>query len=133
MGEGVTDKFSSDWADTKEGPCPHKQGENWTCDWHRAFGPIICNLVDMELGAKTCRRFYRMCELRELMPELWGQPCCIEWAVLMLNCAEEDGHMAGVVDVRIYPNDGKNVWRNYKRVRLRHCPFCGAEKPQRGK
>lgn len=109
------------------GTCPYKQGEDWDCLYCRASGLTICNIVNPRYH-ETCGRYYRMAELKELMPELWTQNvCCYEYRRLMLDCAEESGCMAGAIDVRKYPNDGKGVWRNYERIRLRFCPFCGQQ------
>lgn len=68
-----------------------------------------------------------MASLKEVFPQMWEQepPCCEEYRLLFLQCAEESGYLAGALDIRIHPNDGKDVWRNYRRVRMRFCPFCG--------
>ena len=80
---------------------------------------------------KKCPRFFRMCALRDLAPNLWEKEgcgfCCREWQHLFLLCAEDSGCLRGAFDIRRYPNDGKNVWRNYRRARFTYCPFCGAE------
>jgi hypothetical protein len=73
-----------------------------------------------------------MATLRDNFPLFWGDKvCCESWRQLFLACAEEDGYMAGALDVRKYPNDGKDVWRNYERVRVSFCPFCGAKQEWR--
>lgn len=115
----------------ESGPCPHRQADGYDCLYRSARGPVVCNVIDAD-SIRRCPRFYRMCGLRDLMPELWtGDVCCTEYRLLMLRCAEESGFAAGCVDVRIYPNDGKDVWRNYERVRLQFCPYCGAKQAER--
>lgn len=111
------------------GPCQHKQDERHDCIWRTANGPVVCNMLHMD-QIRRCPRYYRMCELHKAHPELWGETCCPDYRQLMLKCAEESGFAAGCVDVRIYPNDGKDVWRNYMRVKVRFCPYCGAAKEE---
>lgn len=110
----------------RTGPCPHRQADGYDCLYHSARGPVVCNMMDME-QIRRCPRYYRMCELHKDRPELWGQACCTDYQFLMLKCAEASGFAAGCVDIRIYPNDGKDVWRNYERVKFQYCPFCGAQ------
>jgi hypothetical protein len=117
-----------DELDLKTGPCPFKQTDRHDCYFHLATGPVLCNWKDFGAIRRTCHRYYRMAELHDLMPELWsGDTCCSEYRHLMLRCAESGGFAAGCIDARRYPNDGKDVWRNYLRVRLAYCPFCGAK------
>ncbi len=106
------------------GPFPHKQSERTDCWGGAVRGLVVCNVLNIE-RIRACPRYYRMATLHADMPELWGTVCCDDYRALMLRCAEADGFMAGAIDVRRYPNDGKDVWRNYERVRLAFCPFCG--------
>lgn len=112
------------------GPCPYMQDEGVTCRGNPAKGPIICNMLN-HTSWKSCQFYYRMAELKDLAPNLWHQKpgpntfCCYEWKYLFLDCAEASGFLAGALDIRIYPNDGKDVWRNYRRARFELCPFCG--------
>jgi hypothetical protein len=111
--------------EVETGPCPHKQNEKSTCTGYPANGPIICNMISMD-QVQECDKYYRMCELRDHYPQLWTKEvCCEEWRYMMLRCAEAGGSLSGACDLRVYPNDGKDVWRNYYRVWFRHCPFCG--------
>lgn len=109
--------------------CPHKLDDKRDClgrDVSRGMNATaICNVVGAEetLG-KICPRFYRESELAEIAPR---QFCCEEMRYLFHRCVEETGCLAGSFDIRIYPNDGKDVWRNYERIRFRFCPFCGKE------
>jgi hypothetical protein len=80
-------------------------------------------LSDSERG-EICRRFYREAELAHIKPREF---CCLRLEMLFHECAEESGFMAGAFDFRIYPNDGKDAWRNYYRTRFKFCPFCGKE------
>lgn len=114
----------------KTGPCPHKHGEDFDCWYQRARGPVVCNMMSMD-QVRRCPRYYRMAELHDAFPWLWrtGGTCCMDLRLLLLKCAESGGYMAGAIDARIYPNDGKDVWRNYERFRLQFCPFCGAKQP----
>ena len=131
---------SKDWMHISETPgnmCPHmQQGGRLDCMFNSISGPSVCNVQATAqwhdcLGGDDRRcgaRFYRMCGLRDLLPDLWDKDCCChEWRMLMLHCAEDTGYVAGGIDIRMYPNDGKDVWRNYMRVRLSFCPFCGAD------
>lgn len=123
----------TDWPDIKEGPCPHRQADGYDCLLRRimsSVGPSICAFVNPKMWRDACDRFYRMCSLRDIAPGLWGEEgrdfCCHIWQLLFLKCAEGGGgHLQGAFDIRIYPNDGKDVWRNYYRVRFTYCPFCG--------
>lgn len=135
-----------DWmvlSETAGNVCPHLQRNGkLTCLFHSARGPLVCNMLADETsgdkigeGRRCGNLFDRMCGVHDLMPELWADAagessslCCEEWRMLMLKCVEESGYMAGGVDIRIYPNDGKDVWRNYYRTRFRFCPYCGHEK-----
>jgi hypothetical protein len=109
------------------------QGEDHSCLWHRAIdsrGPATCVFVNPGIH-RECRLWYRMCELHDLAPNLWGKIgedfCCHEWQRLFLRCAEDSGHRQGAFDVIVHPNDGKVVWRNFERLRFTYCLFCGRE------
>lgn len=117
-----------------EKDCHCKQAPDRDClNQYVGNQPFICHLVmsGFRRGGE-CRRYYRAVTLQEHFPELWGRVgvaggvCCEELRSLLLECAEDEGHAEGAVDIRIYPNDGKEVWRNYRRVRFRFCPYCGA-------
>lgn len=92
--------------------------------------PAICHTVSENdtFQLKNCHRYYRSAELKRNFPELWQDAgvCCQDLKRLLLECAEDSGYLKGALDIRKYPNDGKDVWRNYKRVKLAYCPFCGA-------
>ncbi len=110
--------------DPSHGPCPHKQSDRTDCLGNAQLGPVGCNVLNMDT-TRSCPRYYRMAALHEHMPKLWSTVCCEDYRALMLHCAEADGFMAGVIDVRRYPHDGKDVWRNYERVHIQYYPFCG--------
>jgi len=123
------------WVDLKEGPCPHRQSDERDCLFRPIIsrgGPSICAYSGPQNWRDHCERFYRMCAVRDIAPGLWGGEegidfCCQSFRLMFLKCAEPGGgHMQGAFDIRIYPNDGKDVWRNYARVRFSFCPFCGA-------
>lgn len=112
-------------------PCPYKQSETHDCWFQQARGLVICNGSVGNIKA-FCPRWARMADLADLMPELWtGEICCDSYRFLMLRCAEDDGHMAGAVDMLVYPNDGKQVWRNFVRLKMAYCPYCGQKQPER--
>ena len=112
-------------------PCPLKQTEDCDCQFHSARGPVICN-GEWRFVKDHCPLWGHMATLRDLVPELWtGEVCCPDFRVLMLRCAESDGYMRGAIDIRYQNSDGKNVWRNFYRLKLAYCPFCGAKQPER--
>src|SRR3712207_668708 len=104
----------------QHGPCPHKQSAGTDCWGQAARGPVVCNVLNID-SIRACPRYYRMASLHRSMPEVWGTICCEDYRALMLRCAEADGFMAGAIDVRRYPNDGRDVWRNDERVHLQFC------------
>lgn len=128
-------KDHTDWTKVEKGPCPHMQTAELTCLFQRAMshtGPACCFFVNPKMW-RHCSLFYRMCAIRHIAPGLWAGTegvdfCCQSWRLLFLQCAEPGGgHLQGAFDIRRYPNDGKDVWRNFERVRFKFCPFCGAE------
>lgn len=104
--------------------CPYRRDEKHSCRGSYIGSGVaatsICNFG--ERSYTGCNRFYREAALADIKPETF---CCPEMENLFHDCAESDGYMAGGFDLRIYPNDGKDVWRNYQRVKFRVCPFCG--------
>lgn len=107
--------------------CKYKRSEITDClgrDVSRGINATaICNAVIADDQRNDiCRRFYREEELAEIRPKLF---CCEDMRQLFHQCVEETGCLAGSFDIRRYPNDGKDVWRNYERVRFLFCPFCG--------
>jgi len=110
---------------SEHGDCPFKRDENTSCTGHRTNGPIVCNLVvdDFRRG-NMCSRFYREAALNDIKPD---QFCCPPMDYLFHDCAEDSGYLAGAFDLRKYPNDGKDVWRNYSRIKFSYCPFCGKQ------
>lgn len=111
--------------------CPYKQSETYDCCFGTARGPVICNGSIGNIK-EFCPRWARMADLADLMPELWtGEVCCASYRFLLLRCAEDTGHMAGAMDLLVYPNDGKHVWRNFVRLKMAYCPYCGAKQSER--
>lgn len=103
------------------GVCPYKLDKQIDCYGYSAKGAVICNfLIDNDRRRKECHRFDRVAELQKNTPT-----CCQELQIFHYRCAEEIGSLAGSFDIRKYPNDGKDVWRNYERVKFLFCPFCG--------
>lgn len=101
--------------------CPYKFNESVDCCGYSARGTVICNVAaDDNFRAKHCQRFYRIVELNSLKPS-----CCEDLRFLFNRCAEDGGSLVGSFDIRKYPNDGKEVWRNYERIKFEFCPFCG--------
>src|ERR1700758_2303527 len=105
--------------------CPYKRTNTTDClgrDVSRGINATaICNFA-VEGLEEVCPRYYREAELAHIRPKLF---CCAEMQQLFHECAEDSGCFAGSFDIRKYPNDGKDVWRNYARVKFVHCPFCG--------
>jgi hypothetical protein len=113
--------------------CQYKRTETTDClgrDVSRGENATaICNCVMDDFARdKICRRFFREAELVDIRPKLF---CCEDLRQLFHQCVEASGCLAGSFDIRKYPNDGKDVWRNYERVRFRFCPFCGQGLEQR--
>lgn len=105
----------------KANVCPYKLDERTDCYGHSAKGLAICNFViEDDRRRKECKRFDRVAELQKNAPT-----CCQGLQILYYRCAEEIGSFTGSFDIRKYPNDGKDVWRNYERVKFLFCPFCG--------
>lgn len=109
-------------------PCPYKRSPTADCLGrdvsHGANATAICNFGDADVISKNCDRFFREAALAEILPAFF---CCLDLQQLFHRCAEEVGCLAGSFDVRRYPNDGKDVWRNYERIRFNFCPFCGTK------
>lgn len=107
--------------------CQFKRDECTSCignDVSRGImATAICNfdMTDMRRG-EECRRFYREAALIQIAPR---QFCCESMRHLFHDSAEESGYLAGAFDIRRLPNDGKDVWRNYRRIKFDFCPFCG--------
>lgn len=106
-------------------PCPYKRTETTDClgrDVSRGINATaVCNFTE-ERHWQVCGRYYREAELVDIKPEVF---CCWGMEQLFHECAEDSGCLAGSFDIRKYPNDGKDVWRNYSRTRFTYCPFCG--------
>lgn len=104
-------------------PCQYKLTQSTDCCGCYIKPDSICNVVfNDEQRSRFCRRYDRIGELdrSEHKPS-----CCFEFEALYYKCAEDSGSMKGCFDIRKYPNDGKDVWRNYERVSFLFCPFCG--------
>lgn len=113
--------------------CPYKRDPNHSCrgSWVGSgmAATSICNHLATERFPnpwRDCSNYYRQADLHDLKERTdLTDFCCGEMESLFHQCVEESGYMAGGFDLRIYPNDGKDVWRNYARTRFRFCPFCG--------
>lgn len=117
--------------------CPYKRDEKHDCLGRWVGSGIaataICNMLhkgdewddprSRETREGGCSRWYREAALADIAPEKF---CCAEMEQLFHECAEADGYMAGGFDLRKYPNDSKDVWRNYERIKFRFCPFCAS-------
>ena len=65
----------SDWIDIEDGPCPHRQSDEFSCLFHpimSRMGPLVCGFHSPQSWRDHCVRFYRMCEIRDIAPNLWG-------------------------------------------------------------
>jgi transcriptional regulator with XRE-family HTH domain len=115
-------EWDRNWDEPEQ--CRLCQTEVLNCHFIRAWG---CYGTYDQLS-KHCQRFYHVAEIKDIAPGLWeGDYCCRDWAVMFINCAEDTGYNLGAFDLRHIVSDGKDVWRNYYRVRFKHCPFCGEE------
>lgn len=105
--------------------CPYKRTEKTNCLGRDVScgmnATAVCNFLE-ERHWQVCGRYYREASLAEIKPKLF---CCMEMQQLFHECAEDSGCLAGSFDIRLYPNDGKDMWRNYRRIRFIYCPFCG--------
>lgn len=113
---------------SKDGTCPFKRNPKTNCCGYPARGPIVCNFIDQKgdgsIWANHCQRYWREASLQDIKPVSF---CCPQMENLFHDSAEGSGYMAGGFDIRKYPNDGKDVWRNYVRTRFVYCPFCGSK------
>lgn len=110
---------------SSDGTCPFKRSADTDCQGRFVKGPVVCQWSG-ESGDRdrrhSCNRFYREAALKPITP---GAFCCRPFEDLFHDCAEEGGFHVGCFDLVIYPNDGKDVWRNRSRQQFRFCPFCG--------
>lgn len=118
----MSDMIDFDGKDHSRG-CPYKRDAHHSCYGNHVSGPSICNCIGVKVH-QECHRFFRVATLEDIKPEKF---CCVMMETLFMECAEPDGFAAGCFDIRKYPNDGKDVWRNYSRTQFMFCPFCGAK------